>query len=490
VRDHPTNSRAAEPGGRPAGAGSAPSADTPVRRIFVECTRTWFRGGNTGIQRVVRNVVRAGAEAAPRRSATCQPLVWAGFGPVRPRRGLRLRPHWISRVRDAGVAAFGLVGRVAERVVPAAVRAWLAGLSSGRGRLARLRARVLSVLRPAAHRLAGIAAFPREFLARETVELGPGDLLLLLDAGWGIAGMERLIADAHARGARVGLVVHDLIPIDQPAVCSFSTRTFAEWLDAALGAADFALSVSDATRMRLLQHWEGRGRRAAELPTGVFRLGAELDLDGGDAAPRPGLARVLGEEAPLYLSVGTLEPRKNHLLLLDAFDERWAAGSEARLLLAGRAGWGSEYLRERIRIHPERGRRLLWFDDLTDGELARAYERAAAVVCASFAEGFGLPLVEALARGVPVLASDIPSHVEVGGKHCVYFDPASPADLRRALEAFEAEGLPPDVQPPETFRWPDWWESTLELLDEVLRLAGARERGPGRACATEAPAAP
>ncbi|HKJ25279.1 MAG TPA: glycosyltransferase family 1 protein [Myxococcota bacterium] len=446
-----------------------------MRRIWVECTRTYFRGGNTGIQRVVRSVVREGANAAPMRQLRLEPLVWAGFGAVRPRRALRVRPHWVSQLRDGVVAVASGVGTLTRRVVPAWLAAWISGVASGRGRLARLRALVVARLRPVAHAAAGIVAFPGAFLRRDVVTLGPGDLLLLLDAGWGIAGMERLIARAHAAGARVGLVVHDLIPIDQPAVCSFSTRSFAEWLDAALESADFAVSVSDATRVRLLQHWEERGRRAADLPTGVFRLGAELDL-AGSGAIRGSLSRVLDAPEPLYLSVGTLEPRKNHLLLLDAFDERWAAGSDARLLLAGRAGWGSEYLRERIRIHPERGRRLFVFENLNDAELARAYERASAVVCASFAEGFGLPLVEALTRGVPVLASDIPSHREVGGKHCVYFDHRSPGDLRRALEAFETRGLPPDVKPPETFRWPDWWESTVELLDETLRLAGARAR--------------
>jgi glycosyltransferase involved in cell wall biosynthesis len=446
-----------------------------VRRIWIECTRTYFRGGNTGIQRVVRNVVREGARTAREHRVRCEPLVWAGFGAVRPSRALRVRPHWVSQLRDGLLAFSGAVAKIARRTLPAGILAWFEGLATGRGRIARLRERALAALRPVAHRLAGIVAFPGAFLRRDTVELGPGDLLLLLDAGWGIAGMERMIAHAHAAGARVGLVVHDLIPIEQPAVCSFSTRSFSEWLEAALGSADFVLSVSDSTRVRLLQHWEERGRRAAELPTGVFRLGAELDL-AGEGPIRGALARVLGAPEPLYLAVGTLEPRKNHLLLLDAFDERWAAGSDARLLVAGRAGWGSEYLRERIRIHPELGRRLFVFEDLNDAELSRAYECATAVLCASFAEGFGLPLVEGLSRGVPVFASRIPSHLEVGGKHCVYFDYRSPSDLRRVLEDFEANGLPPDVQPPETFRWPDWAQSTVELLDETLRLAGASAR--------------
>ena len=92
----------------------------------------------------------------------------------------------------------------------------------------------------------------------------------------------------------------------------------------------------------------------------------------------------------------------------------------------------------------------------------------------------GVRALEALTRRVPVFASDIPSHVEVGGKHCIYFPRHSSEALGAAIASFEADGRPSDVQPPETFQWPDWWESTVELLDEALRLAAPRPRPPSR----------
>ncbi|MBW2315285.1 MAG: glycosyltransferase family 4 protein [Deltaproteobacteria bacterium] len=456
------------------------AAREPVSRVWIECTRSYFRGGNTGIQRVVRNVVRESSAAGLRRGVTCEPLVWAGFGAVRPRRALRVQPHWVSELRDLGLAVIGRAVSTLGRWVPVWIRNLR--LAGGRGRLARLQAWCGAQLRPILHRSAGIAAFPLEFLRGRSIDLGPGDLLLLLDSSWGIAGVERLVRRARARGARIGLVVHDLIPIDQPELCSFATRSFATWLEMGLESADFVVSVSDATRVRLLQHMAEKGGGSPAVPTGVFRLGAELDLAAGQAATRPGVAKALAGDAPLYLTVGTLEPRKNHALVLEAFEALWAGGNDLRLVIAGRAGWGSEALRERLRLHPEKGRRLFVFEDLSDDELALAYERARAVVCASFAEGFGLPVVEALARRVPVFASDIPSHMEVGGKHGIYFPRHSAEALRAAIEGFEANGLPIDVQPPETFVWPDWWESTIELLDQALRLAVARPgpRPPAR----------
>jgi len=71
-------------------------------------------------------------------------------------------------------------------------------------------------------------------------------------------------------------------------------------------------------------------------------------------------------------------------------------------------GWAVEGLREAIRNHPEHGGKLLWFDDVDDLELERIYQACQGVIIASYAEGFGLPMIEALGHGKPVLARDLP----------------------------------------------------------------------------------
>jgi glycosyltransferase involved in cell wall biosynthesis len=76
-------------------------------------------------------------------------------------------------------------------------------------------------------------------------------------------------------------------------------------------------------------------------------------------------------------------------------------------VLVGRLGWHVEKLRDMIVSHPEYGRNLLWFDDVDDEELELAYEGCEGVIVASYAEGFGLPLIEALGHRKPVLARNI-----------------------------------------------------------------------------------
>jgi alpha-1,2-rhamnosyltransferase len=449
----------------------------PVRRIWVECTRTWYRGGNTGIQRVVRNVVRESAYAARNRGMECRPLVWAGFGPVEPRRAPGLRGHWTSDVVGYLMNAFEALGEFVAELIPERLRRRRRGrLQWLRRRLARLRARLSPPVERAIVWISGLFAFPGALLMGRRAQLAPGDVLLLIDAGWGVPGFADLLRHARERGARIGVVFYDLIPIEHPAVCSPMTRKFGVYLDLVLENADFAVAISRTTRDRLSRL--ARGRAGRELPTGVFRLGAELDLvQEGEVGER--LEPILDATGPVFLTVGSIEPRKNHGLVLDAFESLWERGIDATWVVTGRRAFRSEYVVERMRLHPELGRRLFLFEYLTDAELTRLHERAAGTICASFAEGFGLPVVESLARGVPVFASDIPVHREIGDKHCVYFDRRSATALREALEAYLDGGkLPPDVAPPDTFRWPDWWASTVELLDEIERLATTDVREP------------
>ena len=137
---------------------------------------------------------------------------------------------------------------------------------------------------------------------------------------------------------------------------------------------------------------------------GRFFGAIEASSIGSDSSPH----------RPHFLMVGTLEPRKGHRIALDAFDKLWAEGVDAALTIVGKTGWGIDHLVERIKHHPELGKRLVWHESVDDAELSRLYSSCDALIAASFAEGFGLPIVEAGHFGKPVLASDIPVFREVG----------------------------------------------------------------------------
>ena len=153
---------------------------------------------------------------------------------------------------------------------------------------------------------------------------------------------------------------------------------------------------------------------------------------------------------PPYLTVGTIEPRKNHVLLLDALDQVWQQYPDTSLCIVGRIGWLCEELVSRIVRHPQYNRSLFMFNDLSDAELEYCYQHARGLIFPSHAEGFGLPVVEALQHGLHVLVSDIPIHREVGREFCTYFDHQSPDALARLVCGVEATGRFPDVRPSRT----------------------------------------
>jgi alpha-1,2-rhamnosyltransferase len=168
------------------------------------------------------------------------------------------------------------------------------------------------------------------------------------------------------------------------------------------------------------------------------------------------------------LAVSTIEPRKNHRYLLDAFELLWAQQSPARLCIIGRVGWKCEALIKRIEAHPELGQRLFMFNQLDDSGLEYAYARAKALVFSSHDEGFGLPLVEAMQRGLPAMGSDIPVFHEVGGEFMAYFDLQAPQTLADLVTQFERSGEFPAPGRLEDWQWIGWNGACAQLIDGVL----------------------
>jgi glycosyltransferase involved in cell wall biosynthesis len=129
------------------------------------------------------------------------------------------------------------------------------------------------------------------------------------------------------------------------------------------------------------------------------------------------------DSRPYLLAVGTIEPRKNHMTLLSAYDTLRARHPELHLVVVGREGWNAEAVTDRLRRHASTDDHVHWFHSASDAELAVLYRHALLVVIPTMAEGFGLPVAEALAYGAVVVAGDSPAIREVGGDAAEYVSP-------------------------------------------------------------------
>jgi glycosyltransferase involved in cell wall biosynthesis len=173
--------------------------------------------------------------------------------------------------------------------------------------------------------------------------------------------------------------------------------------------------------------------------------------------------------------VGTLEPRKRHLQALEAFSLLWQRRRRVNLVIVGRAGWQHLPPAEQrdipellhvLRAHPESGRRLLWLDGVSDEYLDRVYAAASGLLAASIDEGFGLPLIEAAVKGLPVLARDISVFREVAGESARYFRAETGAQLAEAVEAWISAGFEPRPSPGIALM--TWKRSAGELARVML----------------------
>lgn len=325
----------------------------------------------------------------------------------------------------------------------------------------------------------GFLGCPADAFEDDPVDVRAGDVFLGLDLQpQRVPEQAPFLDAARNAGARVYFVVYDLLPVLMPQHFVDGARQGHErWLET-VARADGALCISRAVADELTTWLDSRpdlrGGRAFQV--GWFHLGADLPVA---SAPASGAITDTGLQAlearlntqPCFLMVGTIEPRKGHAHVLDAFEQLWARGSQATLVIVGKPGWMVDALIQRLQSHAENGQRLFWLQRADDATLSALYQRCGALIAASEGEGFGLPLVEAAQQNLPVIARDIPVFREVAGDGATYFGGPSGPALADVLHGWTR---PLDAPAIPVLSWAD---STAQLVGAVLQ-GGWQARWP------------
>jgi len=302
----------------------------------------------------------------------------------------------------------------------------------------------------------------------KNIEPKQGDILIILDSSW-YMNIWGAVDEFKSRGVKVYMVVYDLIPISNPEFCDdFLAVVFKEWVMDAIARVDGYISISKTVRDFNKDFVKAHGSKLDDRYHEYFYLGADFKhhtLD--NMTLRDELKEIL-KDNNTYLSVSTIEPRKNHKYILDAFDKLWEKGLDIKLLLIGRRGWKVEELIDRIMTHPQKDKRLFYYDDINDLELDLAYEKSKALIFASIVEGFGLPIVESFVKSLPVLASDTPIHREVGGDNALYFDLSSSGSLVELIEGIEENQI--ELPRVKDYQWLTWRKSVDMLMQKIKKL--------------------
>jgi len=271
-------------------------------------------------------------------------------------------------------------------------------------------------------------------------------------------------------GVHVYFVIYDLLPILLPHAFPEGTQPMhARWLGV-VAQSDGAICISRAVADELAVWMEDHGpKRLRPFNIGWFHLGADI-VNSSPSCGMPDDAEVmltcLGDR-PSFLMVGTIEPRKGHTQTLAAFEQLWSHGVSVNLVIVGKFGWMTDSLQERLCSHPESGKHLFWLKDVSDEYLEKIYDMSTCLIAASEGEGFGLPLIEAAQHGLPIIARDIPVFKEVVGDYACYFSGQHPEPLAIAIEQWlknhsnGGESCLPDMN------WYSWAESA-GMLKQVI----------------------
>lgn len=299
----------------------------------------------------------------------------------------------------------------------------------------------------------------------------PGEIFFDLDAVWNNTYKRSvLLPDLKRYGIRIAVYVYDIIPITHPQYAHANTRfNFMNYIGAYLQYADAIIVSAKSTLDAIYELSDKLG--LPHIPGYVSWLGS--DFGGLKKASEENIPKEVVEAAKskYILNIGTIEPRKNHALLLDAF-EQGLFEKDVKLIFAGKIGWNVEKLAERIEKHPEKDKRFYHFIGLSDEAIEYLYTHAFMVAFPTYIEGFGLPIVESLERGTPVLASDIPVLREVGRDYCEYFNPERPEEFVERVDNLlnnpsEYEKLKEKAAGFVSFTWKETAQKILEALDTL-----------------------
>jgi hypothetical protein len=269
----------------------------------------------------------------------------------------------------------------------------------------------------------------------EPVPFNDGDILFIPWGEWWNPAFKDCLLRLHKKQVRLVHVIHDIGPTVWPQFFEQVDVSPADYNASILPKCDLILAVSKNTKNELTQWLK---QQSLPLPRiEVFRLGDDIKISKPQKPADPAFITSKLKGNDFILCVGTVEAKKNHQLFYYVYKLAKARGIELpKLVVVGRRGYQTEATIKTMTLDPDVKDKFVFLFNTSDEELSWLYDHCMFTVLASFHEGWGIPIAESLARGVPVLSSNTSSMIEIAPGITEHFSPASSDECLAAITAW------------------------------------------------------
>jgi glycosyltransferase involved in cell wall biosynthesis len=258
----------------------------------------------------------------------------------------------------------------------------------------------------------------------EKVTFQRGDILFMPDAAIDNTQYLLPIIEQSRKAGGVNItLIYDLIPLEFPLTCGAAVSyKFKNWFKTCAINNDIILCNTITVRNKISSYLAKMNLLDCALPhVEHFELGTEIKNVNTNVVSDIVL-KILEDKNPIFLSVGTIEPRKGYAISIEAIQKAWAKRDDFLYVIVGRYGWNQSELCKSIVDHDQYEKKLFWLKDINDYELSLLYKHAHALIFPSIEEGFGLPIIEAAQLDLPLILSDIDVFREIAGTDALYFN--------------------------------------------------------------------
>lgn len=302
------------------------------------------------------------------------------------------------------------------------------------------------------------------------VDMQPGDVMFVPWGEWWDPNFTACLMRHKKSGVKLVQIIHDVGPTVWPQFFEQVKVTPESYNSQIVPAADLVLAVSNNTKKELTQWLKEQKLHVPKIE--VFRLGDELKVAKPLKPQEVRFAESKLKGNDYIMAVGTIEAKKNHMLLYYVYKLAAARGIDLpKLVIVGRRGWLTDQTYALMTLDPEVKDKFVFLHNASDEELSWLYDRCLFTVLASFHEGWGIPIAESLGRGVPCISSNTSSMVEIAEGMVEHFSPASPDEclalIQKMLVPRNLEAARKKVATYKNHTWDASNEQVMKMMKEL-----------------------